>query len=287
MFGWNRWEIAGLSTAKRRRGVLSDVFDACPPPRPRFAPAFADDDGAGGGPGGPVEGQPEAGPQAEEFEAIKARLIAESRKYRKRAQEAEAKLRQLEAQSLSAEEAAEYRRLKNQAAQYERLLAGLTEKHSRELAEANRRCEQLAGQLQKVLGADRLKSALAARGVTRVDQAAYLLQRHIRVELADGEPVVRVVDADGQPIAAPDGADGQTISVERFVDAWLASDGAHFLPPSGDVGSGAYKGGSAGTVDMAELEADPNKRYAFIREHGTEAYLRRLGQWKRRRAAQK
>ena len=270
----------------RSRRDLVAVFDTPPSPRPRFAPAFADDDAAGGGPGGPAEEQPDADPRAEDFETVKGRLIAESRKYRKRAQEAEAKLRQLESQSLSAEEAAEYRRLKGQAAQYEKLLAELTEKHARELADANQRCERLAEQLRKVLGADRLKSALAARGVTRVDQAAYLLQRHIQVELAEGEPVVRVVDADGQPIPAPDGAEGRTISVEHFVDAWLASDGAHFLPPSGDVGSGAYKGGSAVTVDMAELEADPAKRYAFIREHGTEAYLRRLGEWKRKRAAQ-
>ncbi|MHC4718123.1 MAG: hypothetical protein ACYS5V_14215, partial [Planctomycetota bacterium] len=57
------------------------------------------------------------------------------------------------------------------------------------------------------------------------------------------------------------------------------------LPPSGDVGSGAHKGGAGPGATIAEMEADPAKRFAFIREHGTDEYLRRLGQWKRARAA--
>lgn len=249
-------------------------------------------DAGGGGP----EDQPAA--SADESEAQKQRLIAESRRYRKRAQEAEARLRQLEGRVLNEEELAEFGRLKAEQQQreqaelaktreYERLAAELTDKHARELTRAKERGQVLEAQLRKVVGADRLKSALAGRGVTRVDQAAYLLQRHIRVQLADGEPVVQVVDRNGQPITDAACKGGETITIDRFVDAWLAAEGAHFLPPSGDTGSGAHAGGSADRADIAELEANPAKRYAFIREHGTDEYLRRLGEWKRRQAARK
>jgi hypothetical protein len=234
----------------------------------------------------------------DDSQAQKQRLIAESRKYRKRAQEAEARLQELEARALSEADLAEYRRLRSErrqhaqteqakAREYETLVSELADKHARELAEADRRGERLAAQLCKVVGNDRLKSALAARGVTRVDQAAYLLQRHVRVELGEGEPAVRVVDGRGEPIADATCRAGETITIERFVDAWLASEGAHFLPPSGDSGSGTHKGASAGRADIAELEADPARRYAFVREHGTDEYLRRLGEWKRRPAARR
>ena len=253
----------------------------------------ADPGGAGGGGSQDTPAEP-----ADEADAEKQKLIAESRKYRKRAQEAEAALRQLQERALSEEELAEFRSLRAEqkqreqadlakTRQYETLVAELTEKHARELAQANQRSQLLEAQLRKVVGADRLKSALAGRGVTRVDQAAYLLQRHIRVELVDGEPVVQVVDRKGQPITDAACQGGETITIDRFVDAWLASEGAHFLPPSGDTGSGAHAGGSADRADIAELEANPAKRYAFIREHGTDEYLRRLGEWKRRQAARK
>ena len=250
------------------------------PVGPRFARFAVDEDApAGGEPGGET---PEESP--EPFEAVKARLIAESRRYRKRAQDAEAKLHELEATALSAEQAEEYRRLKDETEAYERTVAELTARHERDLGARRREVSALTDRLRRIVGADRLKSALASRGVTRVDQAAYLLDRHVRVEVSDGEPVVRVVDAAGEPIPDPSGAADATVSVERFVDAWLAAEGAHFLPPSGDVGSGAHRGGLSERTTVAEMEADPAKRFAFIREHGTDEYLRRLGQWKRTRA---
>lgn len=209
------------------------------------------------------------------------RLVAESRKYRQRAQRAE-------------------QALTEQAAAHQRLLEELDQRHKRDLAEANKRGEALAAQLRKAVGADRLKSALAARGVTRVDQAAYLLGRYVQVDVAGDEPAVRVVDDAGRPVALnADAADasparenssardnspaGATISIGRLVDTWLAEQGAHFLPPSGDTGSGARKGPAEEFADVAELERDSARRYAFIRRHGAEEYLRRLGQWKRRR----
>ncbi|KKL87446.1 hypothetical protein LCGC14_1934610, partial [marine sediment metagenome] len=225
-------------------------------------------------------------PQDDDSQDDRQKLIAESRKYRRRAQEAEARLSELQSRSGGEQGLAELRRLGEQAGQYERLVSELTERHAADLAEAEQRADAFAAQLQKVVGADRLKSALAARGVTRVDQAAYLLDRHVRVELADGKPAVIVVDAEGEPILAGGDPD-RPLALEQFVEAWLAAEGAHFLPPSGDVGSGAYKGASPEAVDMAELEADPARRYAFIREHGSDEYLRRLGRWKRRQAARK
>jgi hypothetical protein len=279
----------------RRHEELSDPFGRPGRLANPLAACFEAETSESGG-GGGSEDAPAA--SADEDDAHTQKLVAESRKYRKRAQQAEARLRQLEPRVLSEEELAEYRRLKarqpqreqaelTKAREYEKLAAELTERHARELAQANQRGEALEAQLRKVVGTDRLKSALAGRGVTRVDQAAYLLRRHIRVELADGEPVVRVLDKKGRPIIDPACGDGETITIERFVDAWLASEGAHFLPPSGDTGSGAHAGGSADKADIAELEADPAKRYAFIREHGTDEYLRRLGEWKRRQAARK
>ena len=247
---------------------------------PRFArPAVDEDAPAGGEPAGEAQ----AG-AAEDFEAVKARLIAESRRYRKRAQDAETRLRELEAGAMSAGQVQEYRRLKEQAAGYERMAAEMTARQERELESRRREVSALTDRLRRIVGSDRLKSALASRGVTRVDQAAYLLDRHVRVDLAGGEPVVRVVDAGGQPIPDPSGEPGAAVSIERFVDAWLAAEGAHFLPPSGDVGSGAHKGGPSEHATVAEMEADPAKRFAFIREHGTDEYLRRLGHWKRTRA---
>lgn len=244
---------------------------------PRFARFVLDEEAPG-----PAAGSEEP---EEDFEAIKARLIAESRKYRKRAQDAEANLRELEANAISAEQASEYRRLKEQAGRYEQMTAEMTARSERDRQAAQRQVDRLTDRLRRIVGADRLKSVLAARGVMRVDQAAYLLDRHVRVELVDDEPVVRVVDSAGRPISDPSAEGAGTISLERFVDTWLAAEGAHFLPPSGDVGSGAYKGGVSAHAAVAEMESDPAKRFAFIREHGTDEYLRRLGQWKRARAA--
>jgi len=141
--------------------------------------------------GGEPVGEVQAG-AAEDFESVKARLIAESRRYRKRAQDAEAKLGEMEARALSAEQVREYRRLKAEA-----------DRQERELDARRREVSALTERLRRIVGSDRLKSALASRGVTRVDQAAYLLDRHVRVDLDGDEPVVRVVDAAGRPIADP------------------------------------------------------------------------------------
>jgi len=279
---------------KRRTDGFGDALAPIRVPRPAFARCFADDEPAGGAPGA----EPDRPDGDEAFAAERQQLVAESRKYRKRAQEAEAEAARLERLVLPAEQLAEYRELKaagerrgqaddEAGRQYDRLVAELTDKHGRELAEAGRAREALEARLCELVGADRLKSVLAARRVRRVDQAAYLLARHVRVSLADGKPVVQVVDDRGEPIAAPGGEPGETVGMEAFVDAWLAEAGAHFLPPSGDTGSGAHRGAAGERADVAEMEADPARRYAFIREHGTDEYLRRLGAWKRRQAAGK
>jgi len=281
----------------------------------RFAAYFAaeDDDGSSGGSGGTepsaADGSASSasddgddqGALAEE----RARLIAEAKKYRKRAQAAEARLRELEGRVLSDEELEEYRRLKEAQAKaeeeakkaegrYDELLRAKEEQFQKQLDEIRQRTETYRQAFERVAVTDRLKSILAARGVKHVDQAAFVLQGQFRwravAELVDGKAVVKVVDQQGKPVidAECEGPD-ETISVEKLVDAFLADPaGQVYLPPSGDTGSGATKGGEGPErVDIAELEANPEKRYAFIREHGVDEYMKLLGEWKRRRRVER
>jgi len=164
------------------------------------------------------------------------KLIAEAKKYRKRAQEAE------------------------------RLLGELTEQHVSQIAASNARAEQLGEMLSGVVITDRLKSALAARGVKRVDQAASLLAERLEVNITDQGCAVAVRGSGG----ADQDAEG---SVEQVVDGWLA-DNRHYLPPSGDTGSGAYPGiGRLQNVSIEQLDVNPARKAEFVARHGPAALV--------------
>ena len=186
--------------------------------------------------------------QADESSDARIKLVAEARRYRKRAQEAE------------------------------RLIDQLTEQHSDQIAASNVRAERLGEMLSGVVVSDRLKSALAARGVTRVDQAAMLLSEKFEVNIGDGGYRVQTRGL------GPDDSDAE-LTVEQVVDGWLA-DNRHYLPPSGDTGSGAYPGvTSPGAVSIEQLDLDPARKAEFVARHGPAALvqLARRGRKTRRR----
>ena len=166
----------------------------------------------------------------------RGKLIAEARKYRKRAQEAE------------------------------RLLDELTAQHTGELERSNARAVRFGEMLSGVVVTDRLKSVLAARGVKRVDQAAGLLAEQLDVNITeDGCQVT--VRGDQQSDSNDAG------SVEQVVDGWLA-DNNHYLPPSGDTGSGAYPGGgSPRGATIEQLDRDPVRKAEFVARYGPAALV--------------
>jgi len=218
-------------------------------------------------------------PDHDELAEVKARLIAEARKYRRRAQEAERRLADIEPQVLSDPDRRLFDRLKAEANElghvrqsHRRQIAELTQAHGEELVAANAQAQQLTSMLSAVVGTDRLKTALAAKGVKQVDQAARLLARRVKVEITSGGYSVQVVDESGQPVSAGDGEG--TISVEELVETWLA-DNSHFLPPSGDTGSGAHPGLSAGCgISIEQLDRNPARKAEFVARYGPGALVR-------------
>jgi hypothetical protein len=172
----------------------------------------------------------------DELSEARGKLVAEARKYRKRAQEAE------------------------------RLLGELSEQHSGAIAESNARADRFGEMLSGVVVSDRLKSALASRGVKRVDQAAQLLAEKLEVDITDQGYRVQV--------RGPRDVDSQDeLTVEQVVDGWLATN-RHYLPPSGDTGSGAYPGvTSPGRVSIEQLDLDPDRKAEFVARHGPAALV--------------
>ncbi len=195
------------------------------------------------------------------------REVARSRKYRLRAQTVEAQLEGLRGRALD----------ERQLEQYQSLLAG------REQAAAVReRAAGLERMLCQVVGAGELARALAVAGVgvgaphgeKMLAQATALLADRIRVDVSGSSPVVHVLDDAGAVMFAdPEG--GQPLSPGQFVSAWLSEQGAHFLPASGDTGSGARKGAVAPpSVNLADLDRHPARKAEFIARYGPQAYLR-------------
>jgi len=265
---------------------------------PRWAVRFAEDGqaeeaspprGAGGSGSGAeplapraVDGgepEPTSAPcEADEVAEVKARLVAEARKYRRRAQEAERRVADLQPRVLSDAERELFERLQSEAQRlpeiqeaHRREVAKLRQAHADELTGVEATAQRLTEMLSEVVGTDRLKTALAARGVKRVDQAASLLVGRIRVEVAGDGYAVQVVDDRSGPVS--DGQDAKEVGVEELVDAWLA-DNPHFLPPSGDTGSGARAGTAipAG-VSIEQLDRNPRRKAEFVARHGPGALV--------------
>ena len=218
-------------------------------------------------------------PQAEdpcrtdELSDVRFKLVAEARKYRKRAQEAERRLAELAPRVLDEADCQLFERLKADSARIEQdrqafrqRLSELTEQHSSQLAESNARADRLSEMLSGVVVTDRLKSALAGRGVKRVDQAARLLAEQLEVNISDQGYQVLVrgacdVDTD------------EELTVEQVVDNWLAVN-RHYLPPSGDTGSGAYPGVKAPRgVSIEQLDLNPARKAEFVARHGPAALM--------------
>lgn len=284
-----------------RRGgppTCGDQFTFLPRVGPPWAVRFAEDGQAeearpppgAGGSGSDAEppatravagGEPErtAAPcEADEIAEVKARLVAEARKYRRRAQEAERRVADLQPRVLSDAERELFERLKFEAERlpeiqeaHRREVAELKQAHADELAGVEATAQRLTEMLSEVVGTDRLKTALAARGVKRVDQAASLLAGRIRVGVAGDDYTVQVVDDRGEPVS--DGRDAKEAGVEELVDAWLAEN-PHFLPPSGDTGSGARAGTTVpGGVSIEQLDRNPQRKAEFVAKHGPGALV--------------
>ena len=210
--------------------------------------------------------------QPDELSEVRPRLIAEARKYRKRAQEAERRLGELAPRVLDEADRELFERLKADSARgeqdaqaFRQQLAELTEQHFSELAASNARAERLGEMLSEVVVTDRLKSALAGRGVKRVDQAARLLSEQLEVNITDHGYSVQVK-------GASDDSDAE-LTVEQMVDGWLA-DNRHYLPPSGDTGSGAYPGaGAPRGMSIEQLDLNPVRKAEFVARHGPAALV--------------
>lgn len=190
------------------------------------------------------------------------REAGHARRYRQRAQRAESELTEVRTQALTAEQYEEYQKLKclkDEAAQKDAEVASLKDT------------------IRRVVGQAALNEALAACGVGRAGgertlaHAAKLLADRIRVDLAEGGPVVHVLGDAGRPMTAGD--DDRPVTVREFVGQWLAEEGAHFLPASGDTGSGAHKGAASAGVSIRDLDADPRRKARFIATYGPQAYV--------------
>jgi hypothetical protein len=195
--------------------------------------------------------------------------ITESRAYRKRAQEAEAKiieqgerLAKIEADQTAAAEAARTARNVNEGKFQEELDA---QKASMQALIDAAKADSFKSKasLTDLLGTQALTAELAKAGCKpeTIGQAAQLLANRVKVEYAeDGTPKVTVMDADGAPMYV--GADPATVA--DLVGAW-APENKHFLPATGDDGSGRHPGGSSDTgITQASLLADPSKHKEWI-----------------------
>lgn len=195
------------------------------------------------------------------------REVARSRKYRLRAQAVETQLEGLRGRVLD----------ERQLEQYQTLLA-----EREQVAAARERAAGLERMLAEVVGAGELARTLAVAGVgagaphgeKMLAQATALLADRIRVDVSGADPVVHVLDEAGAVMYA-DAESVQPLSAGQFVSAWLSEQGAHFLPASGDTGSGARKGAVAPpSVTLADLDRHPARKAEFIARFGPQAYLR-------------
>lgn len=181
--------------------------------------------------------------------------VEQSRKYRRRAQQAEQTAEQLSQRAIEPDE-----------------LESLRSSAGRlEATEAEKR--RLTGMLEKLSGRDALVRALVGCGVGRgfrngasmIDQAVALLGDRVHVDLEGAEPRVEIKQDD---------SGREPTDLQSFVADWLAREAPHFLPPSQDTGSGAFRGtGRTQQASLADLDADPAAKAKFIAEYGPGAYV--------------
>lgn len=216
------------------------------------------------------------------------KLTAEGKKYHKRAQDAETslaetnkRLEKIEADQKAASEATEQAVLVKKGdfdIALEKQKASMLSDKDKETT----RADKAETGLRQIFGTDALKTELGAQGVKPelIDQAAQLLRSRVKVDLSGDKPVVTVMDADGKP-AFVEG--GNAADIKSLVTAWLP-DNKHFLPPTGDGGTGLHPGGS-GELTIDELDADKTgkKMGEFIAKHGQAAYQKLVDAGRKRK----
>lgn len=184
--------------------------------------------------------------------------VAQSRKYRQRAQQAEQQLAEIRDRQLTDKQIQEYRQLRSAAEAIE---------------QDRRRLTEMEQALAERAGRDALVRSLRACGVGRgladqdkiLDQAVALLLPGIQVDTGPDGPTIHLAD-DEQTESPAD--------LQAFVADWLASQAPHFLPPSGDTGSGAHRyPGPLEPTRVEQLDADPARKAKFIAENGPKAYV--------------
>ena len=244
---------------------------------------------------------PNKPPADDAFTDERKKLIDESKSYRKRAQEAEARIADLERKVISDEDRAaleEFRKrqatteddLLKKKGDFDAMLAKRQELFDKQVAAAKQTTDSALKAFAEVAVQQPILAALARRGVKDVAAAAFVLQgmheNRAVAELVDGKPLVRVVDRKGQPVIDAECAPNETITVAKMVEAFLATPtGQVYLPPSGDRGTGAHAQGGFDGVTIEQLDANPDKAGEFIAKHGQEAYLKLAsGAWNKKRA---
>jgi len=269
----------------RNRAVINpDPFTFSFSPVPQFARCFADEDPDAGGVGDP---EADTTPVDDDTpDPNKQKLIREATQQRKRAQAAERERDEFKSlaittedrelfESLKAQQAdAEQKKLEEQG-QYDQVVQKLKESQATELAALGAREGKLKAIVAQKAVSDALKSALAAKGITKVDQAAKLLADRVGIEFADDYSgyAVNVLNGDGTVQLDPDADTAKSITIKSLVDEW-AGDNPHFLPASGDTGSGAHNNGAGSSKPtQAQLDADPEAKVKFIAEHSLSEYM--------------
>lgn len=216
----------------------------------------------------------------QQVQALQTQLtetIAESKKYRQRAQTAEEQQKAESQRAADAQaklDAAEAERKKlelESKGKYDEALKQTTEAHQKALAAETARRATVEQALNQTVGQNALLTALGKAGLKPdlIGQAARLVAGQVRVEVKDGQAVIQVLDEAGKPLLK---ADGTPAGVEELATGF-AKNNPHYLPPTGDTGTGAHRGAPGG-VTLAELDADPEKKSKFIQEQGTGAYLK-------------
>jgi myosin heavy subunit len=216
--------------------------------------------------------------QIDELKAQNAEIIAESKKYRIRAQTSEEQVKTeaqkaADAQAKLDEAEAQRKKLELEGkGKYDEALKQQQEDHRKALEAATARATAAETALQGAVGQTALLTALGKAGLKPelIGQASRLVAGQVKVQLTDGQAVVQVLDDAGKPMLKTDG----TPAGLEDLAASFAQANPHFLPPSGDTGTGAHRGaGGKTTATLAELDASPALKTQFIKDHGEPAYF--------------
>ena len=292
---------------------------------PPFARCFADDDDAGGGDSSAAADDAGASGDAGAADAVdyKAKYVAEitsSKKYRTRAQEAEAARDAAEALALPPEAIEEYEELKaaavaraeadaeaerellekkgkweelrkQDAKTHEAAMAQRDKVHAEALALKDAEIERRGGIVAKLGAENPLQVALGDANVQDIRRAIFFIQNDPESEYhvvsgtdEEGRPTPQVVDREGNVVIDPNG-DGKPMTVAGLATYFIATKfGARFLPPSKDTGSGSHKGGP-GQENLDAIMNDPEKRYEYMNKVGGQEFLKQTNKHKSRQSA--